>query len=209
MRRSGIGFFLPEIDPCDNIMDVAFLLDSSGSLTPSEFQKSKHFIDLMAASFLKNKVGSRVGLIQFSIVPTINARFSDQLTYKKFQRVLGEVRYQGGYTRLDRALSLAAENLFTDEEDTRKDIPKIMVVLSDGVNTDAADAVAFDVAVAPLHRAGVRVFAVSTGNEKGREELYLLTQRRKDVYHAQTYDDLALQLRKISKDTCESGGNIL
>ena len=110
---------------------------------------------------------------------------------------------------MDRALSLAAENLFTDEEDTRKDIPKIMVVLSDGVNTDAADAVAFDVAVAPLHRAGVRVFAVSTGNEKGREELYLLTQRRKDVYHAQTYDDLALQLRKISKDTCESGGNIL
>lgn len=189
-------------------MDIGFLLDSSGSLTPSEFQQSKDFIALMANSFLKNKVGSRVGLIQFSIVPTINARLSDRLTYERFRTVLDNVRYQGGYTRLDRALSLAAEKLFSDGGDTRKDIPKILVVLSDGVNTDSADAVALDNSVVPLHRSGVRVFVVAVGSEKGRENLYLLTQRKEDLYAVQSYDDLALQLRKISKDTCESGGTM-
>lgn len=107
---------------------------------------------------------------------------------------------------MDRALMLADEKLFTGEEGVRKHIPKIMIVLSDGVNTDAPDAVAFDAAVAPLHRAGVRVFVVATGNEEGRDNLYLLTQRKKDLYRTETYDDLALQLRKISRDTCESGG---
>ncbi|XP_073236997.1 collagen alpha-3(VI) chain-like [Porites lutea] len=194
-----------EIDPCDNTMDVAFLLDSSGSLTPTQFQQSKDFIDLLAASFLKSKVGSRVGLIQFSIVPKIKVWFSDQLTHERFQSVLRKVRYKGGYTRLDRALMLADEKLFTGKEGVRKHIPKIMIVLSDGVNTDTPDAVAFDAAVAPLHRAGVRVFVVATGNEEGRNNLYLLTQRKKDLYRTETYDDLALQLRKISRDTCESG----
>ena len=188
-------------------MDVAFLLDSSGSLTQTQFQQSKDFIDLLAASFLKSKVGSRVGLIQFSIVPKIKVWFSDQLTHERFQSVLRKVRYQGGYTRLDRALMLADEKLFAGKEGVRKHIPKIMIVLSDGVNTDAPDAVAFDAAVAPLHRAGVRVFVVATGNEEGRDNLYLLTQRKKELYRTETYDNLALQLRKISRDTCESGGN--
>lgn len=207
-RTTCVNFFLLEIDACDNIMDIGFLLDSSGSLTPSEFEQSKDFIDLLANSFLKNKVGSRVGLIQFSIVPTINVRFSDRLTHETFRSVLDQVRYQGGFTRLDRALSMAAEKLFSDEEVTRKDIPKILIVLSDGVNTDAPDVVAFDTAVAPLHRAGVRVFVVATGNAEGRDNLYLLTERKEDLYYVQSYDNLSLQQRGISKDTCESGGKI-
>ncbi|KAL9966798.1 hypothetical protein ACROYT_G024919 [Oculina patagonica] len=194
-----------EINACDNIMDVAFMLDSSGSITPTEFQQAKDFIGLMANSFLKNKVGSRVGLVQFSIVPTINAWFSEELTSDQFRDALDKVRYDGGYTRLDRALVLAGEKLFSEEEGMRKDIPKIMVVITDGINTDAPDFVPLDKAVAPLKRAGVRVFVVSIGSEEGREELYLLTQQQKDLYFVQTYDDLALQLRRISKDTCESG----
>lgn len=187
-------------------MDVAFMLDSSGSITPTEFQQAKDFIGLMANSFLKNKVGSRVGLIQYSIVPTINAWFSDELTSDQFRDVLNKVRYDGGYTRLDRALVRAGEKLFSEEEGMRKDIRKVMVVITDGINTDAPDFVPLDKAVEPLKRAGVRVFVVSIGSEEGREELYLLTQQRKDLYFVQTYDDLALQLRRISKDTCESGG---
>ena len=184
---------------------MAFLLDSSGSLTPSEFQQSKDFVAKITKSFLMNEVGSRVGLIQFSIVPTINARLSDGLSYEDFQGVLDQVRYQGGFTRLDRALSMAAEKLFS-KANARSHIPKVLIVLSDGVNTDAPDAVSFDTAVAPLHRAGVRVIAVATGNAKGRENLYFLTQRKEDLYDVKNFDDLALQQRRISKETCESAG---
>lgn len=190
-------------------MDIAFLLDSSGSITPTEFQQAKDFIELMANSFLKNKVGSRVGLIQYSIVPTINARFSDGLTSDQFRSVLDKVVHKGGYTRLDRALLLAGEKLFSDEEGMRKDIPKVLVVITDGINTDAPDFTPLDTAVAPLRRVGVRVFIVSIGSKEGQEELYLLTQQREDLYHVRTYNDLALQLRRISKDTCESGGKKL
>lgn len=201
--------FSPEIDACNNIMDIAFLLDSSGSITPTEFQEAKDFIELIANSFLKNKVGSRVGLIQYSIVPKINARFSDRLTSDQFRSVLDQVSYKGGYTRLDRALLLAGEKLFSDEEAIRKDIPKVLVVITDGINTDAPDFIPLDTVVAPLKRAGIRVFVVSIGSKEGQEELYLLTQQREDLYHVKAYNDLALQLRRISKDTCESGGKKL
>ena len=200
--------FLLEIDACDNTIDVAFLLDSSGSLTPTEFQQSKDFVGTVADSFLKTNVGSRVGLIQFSIVPTVNAWLSDRLSYVGFRRILSQVRYQGGFTRLDRALSLAAEK-FANEDTSESHIPKVLIVLTDGVTTDAPDAVAFDTAVAPLHQAGVRVFVVSTGDAKGRENLYLLTQREEDLYDVRNYDDLSLQLRRLSQDSCESGGKSL
>lgn len=185
------------------------MLDSSGSVTPTEFQQAKDFIELIANSFLKNKVGSRVGLVQFSIVPTIRAWFSEELTSNQFRDVLDKVRYDGGYTRLDRALLLAGEKLFSDEEGMRKDIPKVMVIITDGINTDAPDFTPLDTAVAPLNRAGVRVFVISIGSYEGREELYLLTQQHKDLYFVQTFGDLALQLRRISKDVCESGGKML
>ena len=201
-------FSLLEIDACDNTIDVAFLLDSSGSLTPTEFQQSKDFVATVADSFLKTNVGSRVGLIQFSIVPTVNAWLSDRLSYVDFRRILSQVRYQGGFTRLDRALSLAAEK-FATEDVSESHIPKVLIVLTDGLNTDASDAVAFDTAVAPLHQAGVRVFVVSTGDAKGRENLYLLTQREEDLYDVRNYDDLSLQLRRLSQDSCESGGKSL
>lgn len=194
-----------EIEACDNIMDVGFVLDSSGSLTTSEFQQAKDFIELMANSFLKNKVGSRVGLMQYSILPKINVRFSDRITSEQFRSVLDKVRYEGGYTRLDRALKLAAQELFANEEGSRKDIPRVMVVITDGINTEKPDSVALDTAVAPLKRAGVKVFVVCIGSEKGRDELYLLTEQYKDLYFVRTYDELTLQLRKVSKDICESG----
>ena len=202
------SIFLLEIDACDNTIDVVFLLDSSGSLTPTEFQQSKDFVGTVADSFLKPNVGSRVGLIQFSIVATVNAWLSDRLSYVGFRRILSQVRYQGGFTRLDRALSLAAEK-FANEDVSESHIPKVLIVLTDGVNTDAPDAVAFDTAVAPLHQAGVRVFVVSTGDAKGRENLYLLTQREEDLYDVRNYDDMSLQLRRLSQDSCESGGKSL
>ena len=200
--------FLLEIYACDNTIDVAFLLDSSGSLTPTEFQQSKDFVGTVADSFLKSNLGSRVGLIQFSIVPTVNVWLSERLSYLDFRRKLNQVRYQGGFTRLDRALSRAAEKFSTGDV-SESHIPKVLIVLTDGVNTDAPDAVAFDTAVAPLHQAGVRVFVVSTGDEKGRENLYLLTQREEDLYDVRNYDDLSLQLRRLSQDSCESGGKSL
>ena len=185
------------------------MLDSSGSLTPMDFERAKDFIYLMGKSFLQNKVGSRIGLIQYSIVPTLHVQFSEKMTYEKFRSILQRVPYQGGHTRLDRALALAAERLFADPESSRKDVPKIMVVLTDGVNTESADSVALDAAVAPLHRAGVRVFVVSVGSEEGQGDLYLLTQQSQDLHSVRTYDELALQLRRISRDACESGGKFV
>ncbi|CAH3124523.1 unnamed protein product [Pocillopora meandrina] len=194
-----------EIEACDNIMDVGFVLDSSGSLSASEFQQVKDFVDLIANSFLKNKVGSRVGLMQYSILPKMNVRFSDELTREQFRSVLDKVRYEGGYTRLDRALKLAAQELFVNEEGSRKDIPRVMVIITDGINTEEPDSVALDTAVAPLKRAGVTVFVVCIGSEKGRDEMYLLTEQNKNLYFVRTYNELSLQLRKVSKDICESG----
>ena len=190
-------------------MDVGFVLDSSGSLSASEFQQVKDFVDLIANSFLKNKVGSRVGLMQYSILPKMNVRFSDELTREQFRSVLDKVRYEGGYTRLDRALKLAAQELFVNEEGSRKDIPRVMVIITDGINTEEPDSVALDTAVAPLKRAGVTVFVVCIGSEKGRDEMYLLTEQNRNLYFVRTYNELSLQLRKVSKDICESGGEML
>ena len=55
---------LPEIEICDNIMDVGFLLDSSGSIT-NYYSNEKKFLNALANSLGMSETGSHAGVITF------------------------------------------------------------------------------------------------------------------------------------------------
>ena len=115
--------------------------------------------------------------------------------------------YTGGQTRTDLALNLAASDFFTYEGGAREVIPKVAVVLTDGRQTPALDAIPVQQAIIPLRKLGVKMFAVGIGFEADPIELGYIVERPEDVVMIDDFSKLEDITKDISKKICE-GANV-
>ena len=111
--------------------------------------------------------------------------------------------YERGTTRIDLALEKAAQEIFPQ---ARQGVPKIAILITDGKQSQAADAKGLTDASEPLRKAGVRVLAVGIGSGVDPDELRLLTESDEDVVVTQTFADLLLQLGNLTSRTCQLAG---
>ena len=68
---------------CEALVDVGFILDSSGSLR-NDYVKQKYFLKTLAAMFGVSSVGSRVGVVTFSYVSELSIKLSDYSNISSF-----------------------------------------------------------------------------------------------------------------------------
>ena len=84
-NNSFIALFFSEVPACETPVDIAFLADSSGSISRPNFIKEKTFINDVAKSFVIDKARSRAALVLFSNSASVKIRFSDHTTTRSFQ----------------------------------------------------------------------------------------------------------------------------
>ena len=65
---------------CDSIVDVGFILDSSGSLA-SNYQTEKNFLKDLAAAFDLSYHGSRQSVVTFSYYSRLSIRYFSYFAY--------------------------------------------------------------------------------------------------------------------------------
>ena len=111
--------------------------------------------------------------------------------------------HEGGFTYIDKALELAASQLFPR---ARKDVPRIAMLLTDGEQTDPNGTVNLRVASAPLRRQRVRLIAFGVGKRINVRELRLAVERDEDVVRVMKFDDLKDKVRSYTKSLCEAAG---
>ncbi|XP_067056552.1 uncharacterized protein [Acropora muricata] len=128
---------------CTSSVDLVFLLDESGSVGASNFQKSLDFVRRLIGSFpeenLRGENGTRFGLSTFS--SSYSAKFhlynyTNQLGYSS---AITRVSYSGGGTQLGFALGRVLTDQFSEERGLRPKadgLPRILVVLTDGESYD-------------------------------------------------------------------------
>ena len=61
---------------CESVVDVGFILDSSGSLA-NDYDKEKDFLKTLAATFGVSDQGSRAGVITFSYYTEHSIKLND------------------------------------------------------------------------------------------------------------------------------------
>ena len=69
-------------------MDIAFLVDSSGSIAIQSYSRQKAFIIAVVKSFGISPVRSRAALVLFSNSASVKMRFKDHKTTKSFQVIV-------------------------------------------------------------------------------------------------------------------------
>ncbi|XP_063155604.1 matrilin-2 [Candoia aspera] len=142
-------------------LDLVFIIDSSRSVRPYDFEKVKEFI-LTILQFLDIRPdNTRVGLIQYA--STVKNEFSLK-TFKKKQDVARAVRrmmYLATGTMTGLAIQYAMNIAFSESEGARplrQNVPRVIMIVTDGRPQDPVAEIA-----AKARNSGILIFAIGVG----------------------------------------------
>ena len=187
---------------CSEEADLAFVVDTSGSISDENFKKQVDFVKALASSFDPTSTKHQLGLISYSTNAQMEVSFKDKADREEFEKAVDRMPHTKGRTRLDKALKLASSQLFTANGGIRSAKSKAMIILTDGRQSQDPDTVPLIEAVRPLKQLGVRIYAVAISSELDMKELYELTERKADVFIVSGFDDLANMANDIALKTC-------
>ena len=128
---------------CTSSVDLVFLLDESGSVRASNFQKSLDFVRSLIGSFpeenLRGENGTRFGLSTFSSSYSTKFHLNSYTNQLSYSSAITRVGYSGGGTQLGFALGRVLTDQFSERRGLRPKadgLPRILVVLTDGKSGD-------------------------------------------------------------------------
>ena len=182
------------------------MLDSSGSLR-EQYPQIKSFIKRFASSLDISRDGVRVGVVTFSFYATLSIKFNDFTDVAIFREAVEEIPLIGSTTRIDRALKVVNEDLFNESNGARKDITKMLILLTDGSQTKGSDAVDPGKIAKVLRQRDIHIVSVGIGDEVDVDELTHITGDEDRVYTVADFDELITGrfIRKIVSKSCETG----
>ncbi|XP_067856337.1 matrilin-4 isoform X2 [Heptranchias perlo] len=139
-------------------IDLLFIIDSSRSVRPFEFELMRKFVIDMVNFLAVGPNAGRVGLIQYS------SQIQNVFSFKKFQKKADMIKSikeviplaQGTMTGL--AIQYAMNIAFTEQEGARplaQKIPRVAIIVTDGRPQDRVNEVA-----ARAREAGIEIYAV-------------------------------------------------
>jgi len=150
---------------CNRSIDAVFLIDESGSISPSSFISSLRFIRSVIDAFpnenLRGENGTRFGLALFNSGYRDNFYLSSYSSKSQYFAALSSVRQGRGGTRLGNALNQILPRQFTESLGLRPGnygLPRILIVLTDGQSGDAVAAPA-----ARLRDQNIVIYAIGVG----------------------------------------------
>lgn len=122
------------------------------------------FVKNVSLGFHIAPEGTRVGAITYGTEPILEIPFNKSTSPKDLALAIENIKYPGTITMTGKALALANQKLF--DKGSRINVPKVLVVLSEGSSRDNVQPSA-----QALHKAGVTVISVGLGQVYNTGEL--------------------------------------
>ena len=98
---------------------MAILLDSSASLQEKVFDATKTFASDLVKHFDISKDKVKMAVVSYSQYVHIQKRFCDESTQEAVLKAIDGICYEGSFTRLDSALQVVHNSIFTTEGGAR------------------------------------------------------------------------------------------
>lgn len=191
---------------CSQAMDVAFLVDASGSVGAANFAKQKEFIKAVARTFNLRGGLARAGSLVYSDMATVQQSFNNCNGTHSVMEAMDHIPYYGRTTRIDRALSLANTELFSATGGVRSYVANTLLLLTDGRQTPAPDSISMERAVKPLKDKRVARIALAIGDQINPSELRRVVDGDDDVVRVDSFDDLFSSMYMVSEKLCARAG---
>ena len=194
---------------CKTKVDVGFILDSSGSLK-NEYGKEKDFLKALAATFGVSSVDGKAGVVTFSYDSEHSIKLNDHTSLTSFYEAVDKIALMGSTTRIDKALRTTQKEMFTIANGGRPGAGKLLVLLTDGSQTQDSDAEDPAIVAEELRQEGVRLLVVGIGKGVNPTELARIAGDRSKVFTASSFDELLTRdfLNDVNSAGCKAGSYI-
>ena len=110
---------------CKAVVDIAFIIDSSGSISRRNWERVKRFVKATTSKLDVSSSGARIAAIAYSTNPQVVMRFNDYRDTDEVNRGFDGMKHQRGFTYTDKALQLAERDVFQTSNGMRINVPKV------------------------------------------------------------------------------------
>nr|XP_043903464.1 collagen alpha-1(XII) chain-like isoform X1 [Solea senegalensis] len=192
----------PALDVCRGAKaDLVFLIDGSWSIGDESFNKVIQFVMSMTGAFdVISPKGMQAAFVQFSDDAKTEFKLNTYHDKGIVLSALQNVRYRGGNTKTGIALKHIYEKVFTSDSGMRRNVPKVLVVVTDGRSQDDVKKSA-----EKLQHAGYSVFVVGVA-DVDMSELRLIGSKpsERHVFVVDDYDAFAKIQDNLITFICET-----
>ena len=106
-------------------MDIAFIIDSSGSIGRRNWILVKRFVKSIVSKLDVSSSATRIAAVAYSTNPEVVMLFKNFQGTDMVNRVFDSMRWQRGFTYTDKALQLADRAVFQTSSGMRVNVPKV------------------------------------------------------------------------------------
>ncbi|KAL8172919.1 UNVERIFIED_CONTAM: Matrilin-3 [Gekko kuhli] len=210
----GTGSYSSAISPTDDVcrsrpLDLVFIIDSSRSVRPEEFEKVKTFLAKMIDTLDVGEGATRVAVVNYA--STVKVEFNLRTYFDKasMKQAVSRISPLTAGTMTGLAIQTAMDEAFTEESGARPsslNIPKVAIIVTDGRPQDQVQEVA-----SGARASGIEIYAVGV-DRADMQSLRLMASEPVDdhVSYVETYgviEKLASKFRETfcAVDACALG----
>lgn len=191
---------------CFKNVDIGFVIDSSDSATPQEYQHEKELVQQLSSYYDISRNNTRAGVIIYSNNAFTTVGLNSYKDLSVFQRAVGALPRIGGDNRKDKAL-VTARRMFKAKRPQSPvgsaQASQVLVFITKGAQTTAPNMLPLEHAVHPLRKHGVRVVVVGVGRQVVYRELRSIAQDAGDIYLVSSLNDVDKVTRDLMKIICK------
>ena len=187
---------------CKAIVDLGFLIDGSTSIGSQEnFSKELDFVINIVDGFEVSQKGTHVGAVVFNQTQRLINAFNQSYNKQYIIDRIKSTQWPTGYTRIGEAIRFAKRQLYKQSSRVKR-VPKILIILTDGVSQDKIVSDAAE----DLRKFGVTIFAVGIGREVDIKELNCMASDpdSRHVFKVLDLSKLGTILKAIHEKACQS-----
>ena len=186
--------------------DIHFLIDASGSVRPSNFQKQKDFLKNFVSSLTIGPNDIQVGVTEFSNIPGDSFWMNMHADKNSLLAAIDAIPFPGGNTHTELALKFARQQAFTSNHGGRAGVPNVLILLTDGQSTVPIETAK---EAELIHKENITVYAVGIGNNVDMNELQIIASSPEQLYSVSNFDALQNILADFEKNLGCPVGSII
>ncbi|XP_075993730.1 matrilin-3-like [Genypterus blacodes] len=184
-------------------IDLVFIIDSSRSVRPAEFEQAKEFLQDMVDSLEVSAESTRIGLVNYASTVKIEFFLKTYFDKSSMKQALARVEPLASGTMTGIAIKTAMEKAFTVESGARpssRNIAKVAIIVTDGRPQDNVEEVS-----AAARSSGIEIYAVGVGRADMTSLRLMASQPLDDhVFYVETYGVIEKLTFKFRETLCGS-----
>ena len=182
----------------ENVVDLAFVIEGSKNISPTQFQQFKNFIKSTIDNFDISESSSRVAVVEYSDEPMIKIALNDYMNPEQLKEEVDRIQpSRGEEVATDRALRFVASDVYTSKQGSRVGVPKVVIVLTGSKSTGREP---LKDAAKPLVDRGAKVIVINSGETKNPELKNITTEGERGVVTVSEGDQMSVLSRNIANE---------